>query len=320
MHPLECSPGPCCFAHLAAVFVAVFTAFEPAVGEESIVPGIPVIGTMAPDGTEPNFLVAVPGKKWNGSPCWCHDNKLIAFEANDGDFAHGELFVFAVKGPFKGSLRSLGIGGAPSWSPDDERLAFHVREGNAESRLPGVWVMNSDGSRREWLSAGERPKWSPDGKSILFAAKLDGFPSVYRFDLDSKKSTRLVEKKYESIPGASWAPDGKRIAFIGYTEFASRTGELVAASADSKGQVEPAVLVRGRIGWHPNWSPNGKQIAFTMKENEISGADRIHVVDADGKSAPERLKNQERGFRSVEAEWSPDGMTMVFASDRWWPR
>ena len=304
---------------LAAVMV-LLTSGTAAVGDEPLRLGTPVIGTMAPDGSEPSFLVAVPGMKWNGSPCWCHDNKLIAFEANDGDFAHGRLYVYAVSGPFKGSLRDLGIGGAPSWSPDDEKIAFHVREGNSESCQPGIWIMNSDGSNRQWCSAGERPKWSPDGKSLVFAARLNDSPSVYRFDLASKTTARLIERKYESIPGASWSPDGKRIAFIGYTDFHSRTGELVVADAEGSVDVELVVLVRGQIGWHPNWSPDGKQVAFTMKENETSGADRIHVVSADGTGAPVRLKNQDRSFRNVEADWSPNGRTIVFASDRWWPR
>jgi Tol biopolymer transport system component len=67
-------------------------------------------------------------------------------------------------------------------------------------------------------------------------------------------------------------------------------------------------------------SPDGSLTAFTMKDSEISGADRVHTVDAGGGTEPKRLKNQQIGFRNVEAEWSPTGLQMVFSSDRWWPR
>ena len=86
-----------------------------ALGDDSVVPGNPVIGLMAPDGSDPTFLVAAPGMKFNGSPTWAHDGKLIAFEANNGKFADGQLYVIAVRGPFKGSVRFLGPGGAPTW-------------------------------------------------------------------------------------------------------------------------------------------------------------------------------------------------------------
>src|SRR5436190_8416952 len=155
---------------------------NPSLGDDSRVPGIPVIGLMAPDGGDPTFLFCAPGMKWNGSPTWAHDEKLIAFEANNGKFAEGQLHVIAVRGPFKGSVRCLGLGGAPTWSPNDEQLAFHIREGNSEDQKPGIWVMNSDGSRRKWLSEGERPKWSPDGNSLVFAGKFEGFAAVYQLD------------------------------------------------------------------------------------------------------------------------------------------
>jgi len=290
---------------------------NPALADDSVVPGIPVIGLMAPDGGDPIFLVGAPGMKWNGSPTWAHDEKLIAFEANNGKFAEGQLHVIAVRGPFKGSVRSLGVGGAPTWSPNDEELAFHIREGNSENQKPGIWVMNSDGSRRKWLSEGERPKWSPSGNSLVFAGKFEGFAAVYQLDFTNDARTRLIDQKYQNIPGASWSPDGKQIAFIGYTEFASRTGELVVMTVVDR---KTTVVARGRIGWHPNWSPDGTLITFTMKDPEISGADRVHVVDARGGFEPKRLKNQEIGFRNVEAEWSPTGFQMVFSSDRWWPR
>src|SRR5262245_9457863 len=304
--------SPICF------FVAMCGGLmiNPAFGDDSAVPGNPVIGLMAPDGSDPTFLVAAPAMKFNGSPTWAHDGKLIAFEANNGKMVDGQLYVIAVRGPFKGSVRSLGPGGAPTWSPNDDQFAFQVRAENSEEQKPGIWTMNSDGSRRGWLSEGERPKWSPDGNFLVFAGKFDGFAAVYEFNLTTQERTRLIDEKYQNIPGASWSPDGRRIAFIGYTEFASRTGELVVMNvADRK----TTVVARGRIGWHPNWSPDGTLIAFTMKDPRIEGADRVHVVDSGGATDPVRLKNQDVGFRNVEAEWSPTGREMVFSSDRWWP-
>lgn len=64
-----------------------------------------------------------------------------------------------------GSLRSLGAGASPSWSPDGSELAI-VRQG----RVTVIGVRHRLARR---LAAGTAPSWSPDGSSIAFIAARD---------------------------------------------------------------------------------------------------------------------------------------------------
>jgi WD40 repeat protein len=58
--------------------------------------------------------------------------------------------------------RNLGIGSAPTFSPDAKRLAF-VRQG-------WIWVVNVTGGKAARLVRGSAPAYSPDGRSLAFIA------------------------------------------------------------------------------------------------------------------------------------------------------
>src|SRR5258708_1954281 len=102
------------------------------------------IFTMDPDGANPQFLVAAPDMGWNGSPTWAHDGKIVAFDANRGGFSLAHLYIYAVRGPFTGTLKDMGVGNSPCWSPDDSHMACFVYSGNREGVKGGIWIINVD--------------------------------------------------------------------------------------------------------------------------------------------------------------------------------
>jgi Tol biopolymer transport system component len=288
--------------------------------------GVPAIFLMDADGSNPRPLVKIPGMKWHGSPAWSHDGTMIAFDATAVGHEGAHVLVYAVSGPFKGTLKDMGRGNSPDFSPDGSRIAYFLGDNARPDERPGIYVMNSDGTGRRWLAAGERPKWSPDGKKVTTAVRVPRRAAVDVVEVDTGRITRVLDSKYALIPGASWSPDGKQIVFIGYIDEPRTAAELVVVPADATpaapdGPLPAAevrrVLVRGWIGWHPNWSPDGKLITFVHWEM-IEGV-RVqtnYVVAADGKGQPVKLKNQDAGSRNVEVDWSPDGKTIVFGSDR----
>ena len=66
--------------------------------------------------------------------------------------------------------------GAPVWSPDGTRLAFHTEQ---EGKL-GIYVVNSDGSGGMRLTHAHGwnhdPRWSPDGKRVAYTTAIDDEP------------------------------------------------------------------------------------------------------------------------------------------------
>ncbi|MGZ8800651.1 MAG: hypothetical protein ACXWXF_11880 [Aeromicrobium sp.] len=75
--------------------------------------------------------------------------------------------------------------------------------------------------------------------------------------------------------------------------------ELATAEIDDLGR-----------GYVPSWSPVGSRLAFIPKVNDVFD---IYVSDADGSRA--RNLTNDAAF-DTSPIWSPDGETVLFASDR----
>jgi Tol biopolymer transport system component len=317
-------------AVLAAFLATAMGSVRPAAADEQAeaadqkpVKGIPAIFAMDPDGSNPRPLVKLPGMRWHGSPTWSRDGKMVAFDATSGAFPAAHLYVYVVKGPFKGMLRDMGQGQFPAFSPDDRTIAFggggdpNAPQPNAaQPNVPGVWLMDSDGTNRRRLCDGDHPKWSPDGKRLAVTHEDERPGTIDIVTAETGKSVRVLTSEYASIHGAVFSPDGKKLAFIGYIDQQMSAGELVTMNADGAPETRKVVM-RGRIGWVPNWSPDGKQLTFVLWTKKMGvDIDTNYVLDADGQGVPVKLKNQDVGTRNVEMEWSPDGKTAVSASDR----
>jgi Tol biopolymer transport system component len=86
------------------------------------------------------------------------DGRLAYSSNRTGDY---EIYVRSGNGAPLQRTKSPGLDGAPSWSPDGKRIAFHSMRSGAIN----VWVMGADGAAPEQLTrhdAGARnPVWSP---------------------------------------------------------------------------------------------------------------------------------------------------------------
>ena len=330
----------------------------PAAGEEVKPPvqrGIPAVWMMDADGSNPRPLVKMKGMRWHGSPSWSQDGNWVAFDATPAGYPRAEVYVYAVGGPQKGTLKNLGPGNCPTFSRDDKLIAFNLKPQNAAAGEAGVYLMKLDGSDRRRLCDGDHPKWSPDGTRLLVSHEAAEPGMIDEVVLDTGKVTRLLTTKYGQVPGAVYSPDGSTMAFVGYDnrQLSRAKADLVvadlpalraaaasarlraAAAGEDAAAPAPApapapadvpegavrILQSGRLGWIPNWSPDGKRLVYvTWEKSGGTEYDFTHTIDVDGKSPPVRLKGQEdQGTRTGEAEWSPDGKAFVFHSDREFP-
>jgi len=96
--------------------------------------------------------------------------------------------------------------GGPTWSPDGKEIAF-AKNGDCGTQI--VAVSSEGGPLRTITSRfGELPDWSPDGRTILYRSR-DGFSVI---PAGGGKS-HLIRSDDGNL-GASWSPDGTRIAFV----------------------------------------------------------------------------------------------------------
>jgi hypothetical protein len=175
---------------------------------------------------------------------------------------------------------------------------------------------------------------------LLFTSRADG----YVYHGHSSGTTRIARPTW-CCGGATWLPDGNRIAFVdiaaedstradvvvvnlngtnrtrliraannaawspdGMVAFTGiNDGQLYVANADG---ATPVRLTNGldRLYERPVWSPDGRRLAFS---GELDGYIGIYVIQADGSGV--RLVVANQGGSMGAPAWSPDGTRIVFA-------
>jgi TolB protein len=157
---------------------------------------------------------------------------------------------------------------------------------------PGVYVMDSDGTNRQYLGTFEQyaepfdnlresERYSPDREYHVSTANVDGkaqiimhLPFTTQFgNLPPRPVTRFSTAiAYDPV----WSPDGAWIAFV-TTEHG--TDDIWKTRPDSS---EQASLMRNDWEWdkHPTWSPDSKRIAFFSNREGVLA---IYVMDEHGR-------------------------------------
>ena len=201
----------------------------------------------------------------------------------------------------------------PVISPDGKQIAF--------AAVGDVYVMPVDGkpvNLTKDQALDTDPAWSPDGSQLAYSSDKDSdHLQLWIRDMRSGQS-RKVTSLTTQPQGATWSPDGKRIAFFnvdGMWRVAQMSVLDVATGAVTK--IHDTLAQPGT----PTWSPDGKRIAlaevapFTRRFRE--GTNQVLTISAAGDSP-----NTDKWFAPVPTlsidsrggcgpVWSPDGTKMA---------
>jgi dipeptidyl aminopeptidase/acylaminoacyl peptidase len=203
-----------------------------------------------------------------------------------------------------GRVRQLGD---PRVSPDGSTVAFTVTdpdlEGNRYARR--IWLAPARGTgAAPWPFTGpgseQLPRWSPDGRRLAFAVTGDDGRSQICVLPVTGGGERLVVCGTEApVTELEWAPDGHALAF------AARDPDPARYGRDGE---------RRRDRDMPPRRVSGLLYRFNQAGWTVDRPARVFVVAADG-SAPARAVTP-GPFEAAGLSWSPDSLTVAFASAR----
>jgi dipeptidyl aminopeptidase/acylaminoacyl peptidase len=170
-----------------------------------------------------------------------------------------------------------------------ELVRYDAGSGHFVPHLSGISVEHLDISRdREWMVYVAYPE------ATLWRSKVDG---SQRLQLSSPPMQAAMPR---------WSPDGKRIAFYGFTPGRPSKIYLVSAEGGTLHQLMPGE----RTEADPEWSPDGNSLVFCRLpwfEAEAAGPVAIHLVDLRTNQVT-TLPGSEGLF---SPRWSPDGRYVV---------
>ena len=276
------------------------------------------------DGSRSRRLATLPGLTSPGfifNLRWSPDARMLRFTAvkdqlgslwevsADGTDLHP---LFAAGNSPRGNDRTDECCGA--WTPDGKYFVYtSIRDGMATIRALRETRGLFDRTRSEpvQLTAGPMHFWGPspsvDGKR-LFVVGQQPRGELMRYDSASQRFVTFLSGI--SAEGLDFSRDGKWVAYVTFPE-----GVLWRSRVDGRERLQLTGLpMKASL---PRWSPDGKLIVFSASTPGKPW--KISLIPANGGSPEPLISGEHDELDELDANWSPDGESLVFGELGWTP-
>jgi len=155
------------------------------------------------------------------------------------------------------------------------------------------------------------PAWSPERFRIAYASPVDNVEKIFVMAADGQAFQQITSGGgVDMFP--TWSPDGNFIAYISYIE---DTPNLWVTDLYGNAKQLTYFEDEDTALW-PSWSPVSDVIAFTYNQQGSDIGEKLYTIKPDGTQLTELLSCPDARDHYSEPDWSPDGQTLYFFSNR----
>ena len=194
----------------------------------------------------------------------------------------------------------------PEWSPDGSHLVF-------TSVVDGVHVMmrvDPDGKNLRPISevedAAGDPDYSPDGRSLLYFTDEPLPRDLFVRDVETGNVIALTNTPNFEEVSPRWAPDGRRIVFVGTESTEGAEGDIWILDS-ATGNRHNLTSTQDVGEFHPDWSHDGLRVVYIRVRDG-----RFAVASRDIKTGVETIVADGNGYAVLAPHFSLDDRYIIF--------
>ncbi len=199
------------------------------------------------------------------------------------------------------------------------RIAYSVRGFNEEhgkfdyNLQMTSFTENGDFKTRSLNQPGLYAVWAPEDDILYFIQRVDTQSHIFSIDVNNPRQKTQLTAIGGTYRFLSISPNGKKLAFNGYTEEQQQQENQIWVMDLDSGEMEVVTAIphfgRTFFFYGMSWGPLSKRIAFSLERP--GGLEQIFLVDIETKEI-DVLTEFNLDFYPV---WTPDGQEILFR--RW---